>query len=222
MNVHRRCETNVAPNCGVDARGIAKVLADLGVTPDKITNSGQRRKKLAAGAESPQPASGNSPSEDDRSKSAPTSPCDQELKELENNIRKALSFDNRGEEHRASAADGQLASPGENGEVRQGQAKRLGLDEFNFIKVLGKGSFGKVCGHFSVGFGCSHLLNGRRRGGRKGGQEGGKEGGSTLRFHVLIMYSLLSTVNSLCTHLPLCREPSEIPLSQSEDFKHEL
>uniref|UniRef100_A0A8C5VE46 non-specific serine/threonine protein kinase n=1 Tax=Microcebus murinus TaxID=30608 RepID=A0A8C5VE46_MICMU len=145
MNVHRRCETNVAPNCGVDARGIAKVLADLGVTPDKITNSGQRRKKLIAGAESPQPASGSSPSEDDRSKSAPTSPCDQELKELENNIRKALSFDNRGEEHRAaSSADGQLAGPGENGEVRQGQAKRLGLDEFNFIKVLGKGSFGKV------------------------------------------------------------------------------
>ncbi|EHB18298.1 Protein kinase C epsilon type [Heterocephalus glaber] len=144
MNVHRRCETNVAPNCGVDARGIAKVLADLGVTPDKITNSGQRRKKLVAGAESPQPASGSSPSEEDRSKSAPTSPCDQELKELENNIRKALSFDNRGEEHRASSTDGHLASPGENGEVRQGQAKRLGLDEFNFIKVLGKGSFGKV------------------------------------------------------------------------------
>lgn len=36
----------MAPNCGVDARGIAKVLADLGVTPDKITNSGQRRKKV--------------------------------------------------------------------------------------------------------------------------------------------------------------------------------
>lgn len=48
MNVHRRCETNVAPNCGVDARGIAKVLADLGVTPDKITNSGQRRKKVGS------------------------------------------------------------------------------------------------------------------------------------------------------------------------------
>uniref|UniRef100_A0A452IFT7 Protein kinase C n=1 Tax=Gopherus agassizii TaxID=38772 RepID=A0A452IFT7_9SAUR len=150
MNVHRRCETNVAPNCGVDARGIAKVLADLGVTPDKITNSGQRRKKLIAGAESQQAVPGTTPSEEDRSKSAPTSPCDQEIKELENNIRKALSFDNRGEEHRATATtstDNQLNKPGENGEngeVKQVQTKRMGLEEFNFIKVLGKGSFGKV------------------------------------------------------------------------------
>ena len=47
MNVHRRCESNVAPNCGVDARGIAKVLADLGVTPDKISNTAQRRRKVS-------------------------------------------------------------------------------------------------------------------------------------------------------------------------------
>ncbi|KAL7987310.1 hypothetical protein Chor_006229, partial [Crotalus horridus] len=176
MNVHRRCETNVAPNCGVDARGIAKVLADLGVTPDKITNSGQRRKKrlktkgypenicdirqkalysrlkilrLVPGAESQPPVPGSSPGEDDRSKSAPTSPCDQEIKELENNIRKALSFDNRGEEHRGAATsstDNQLNTPGENGENGEvkAQTKRMGLEEFNFIKVLGKGSFGKA------------------------------------------------------------------------------
>ncbi|XP_048338714.1 protein kinase C epsilon type isoform X2 [Sphaerodactylus townsendi] len=149
MNVHRRCESNVAPNCGVDARGIAKVLTDLGITPEKITNSGQRRKKLVPGAESQPLVPGSSPGEDDRSKSAPTSPCEQEITELENNIRKALSFDNRGEEHQGAgtaSTDNQLNALGENGENGdvKAQMKRMGLEEFNFIKVLGKGSFGKV------------------------------------------------------------------------------
>ncbi|KPP71624.1 hypothetical protein Z043_109442 [Scleropages formosus] len=95
MNVHRRCESNVAPNCGVDARGIAKVLSDLGVTPDKISSSAQRRKKRqlqghvgslpsqdpgereTRGQEPQQSIPGTPQAEEDRSKSAPTSPCDQ-------------------------------------------------------------------------------------------------------------------------------------------------
>ncbi|XP_078505798.1 protein kinase C epsilon type [Lissotriton helveticus] len=154
MNVHRRCESNVAPNCGVNARGIAKVLADLGVTPDKITGASQRggkkfSEKIVAGTESQPSIIGGTPSEDDRSKSAPTSPCDQEIKEPDNNIRKTLSFDNRGEEHKgmSSSSDSQLLKLGENGEngdLKLLQTKRMGLEEFNFIKVLGKGSFGKV------------------------------------------------------------------------------
>ncbi|XP_015218280.1 protein kinase C epsilon type [Lepisosteus oculatus] len=148
MNVHRRCETNVAPNCGVDARGIAKVLSDLGVTPDKITNRGQRRKKLNPAVDSQQSIPGTPQTEEDRSKSAPTSPCDQEIKELEN-IRKALSFDHRGEEHKSSSsASGDSQGRGcdgrENGEVKTLQSKRMSLEDFIFIKVLGKGSFGKV------------------------------------------------------------------------------
>uniref|UniRef100_A0A3P8SYE4 Protein kinase C n=1 Tax=Amphiprion percula TaxID=161767 RepID=A0A3P8SYE4_AMPPE len=144
VNVHRRCESNVAPNCGVDARGIAKVLSDLGVTPDKISNSAQRRKKLPQPQDPQQPLSGIPQTEDDRSKSAPTSPCDQDVKELEN-IRKALSFDHRGEEHKTHP----LSSPSSvvNGEVKSQsvpEAKRMNLHDFLFIKVLGKGSFGKV------------------------------------------------------------------------------
>ncbi|XP_062375477.1 protein kinase C epsilon type [Sardina pilchardus] len=152
MNVHRRCESNVAPNCGVDARGIAKVLSDLGVTPDKISSTAQRRKKLPPGQE-PQPLPCSPQTEEDRSKSAPTSPCDQDLKDVDN-IRKALSFDHRGEEHKSASSSSTAAvgmsSEGvanegrENGEVRTLPIKRMNLDHFSFIKVLGKGSFGKV------------------------------------------------------------------------------
>ncbi|XP_062858932.1 protein kinase C epsilon type isoform X2 [Trichomycterus rosablanca] len=147
MNVHRRCETNVAPNCGVDARGIAKVLSDLGVTPDKISNSTQRRKKLTPGQDAQAATSeGTSSEESDRCKSAPTSPCEQELAELES-IRKALSF---GQEHKSSSSpmatglQGSVGEGHENGDVKNAQSKRMSLENFSFIKVLGKGSFGKV------------------------------------------------------------------------------
>ncbi|XP_077092500.1 protein kinase C epsilon type isoform X2 [Siphateles boraxobius] len=149
MNVHKRCESNVAPNCGVDARGIAKVLSDLGVTPDKLSGSVQRRKKISQGPD-PQPLPISPLLEEDRSKSAPTSPCDQDIKDLEN-IRKALSFDHRGEELKpassSSLTEGESEETGEareNGEVKNVQTKRMMLEDFSFIKVLGKGSFGKV------------------------------------------------------------------------------
>ncbi|KAJ7984972.1 hypothetical protein DPEC_G00360290 [Dallia pectoralis] len=149
VNVHRRCESNVAPNCGVDARGIAKVLSDLGVTPDKISSNTQRRKKISQEPAQVLPCTPQT--EEDRSKSAPTSPCDQDLTELES-IRKALSFDQRGQEQRPASSSSSSrvvvgSEEGEgraNGDLKTVQTKRMCLQDFLFIKVLGKGSFGKV------------------------------------------------------------------------------
>uniref|UniRef100_A0A673H3I2 Protein kinase C n=1 Tax=Sinocyclocheilus rhinocerous TaxID=307959 RepID=A0A673H3I2_9TELE len=137
MNVHKRCESNVAPNCGVDARGIAKVLSDLGVTPDKNCLPDP-----LSPPPDPQPLPISPQLEEDRSKSAPTSPCDQDIKDLEN-FRKVLSFDHRGEELKP-ASSSSLSEARENGEVKTLQTKRMTLEDFSFIKVLGKGSFGKV------------------------------------------------------------------------------
>ncbi|XP_048864021.1 protein kinase C epsilon type isoform X3 [Brienomyrus brachyistius] len=94
MNVHRRCESNVAPNCGVDARGIAKVLSDLGVTPDKISN---RNSVALDGLAIQRSCTGQTSIQTDLQAFAPVK-----------------------------------------------QTKRMNLDDFIFIKVLGKGSFGKV------------------------------------------------------------------------------
>uniref|UniRef100_UPI003AAFDD9E protein kinase C epsilon type isoform X2 n=1 Tax=Centroberyx gerrardi TaxID=166262 RepID=UPI003AAFDD9E len=146
MNVHRRCETNVAPNCGVDARGIAKVLSDLGVTPDKISNTALRRRKLTPGQDPPQSPPELSHTEDSFSQPAvPTSPSQQaDLAELER-LQEVLSLDQQGPEHSSSSSTSTCStSSSSSGGRENGQAPRRSLKDFSFIKVLGKGSFGKV------------------------------------------------------------------------------
>ncbi|XP_077407271.1 protein kinase C epsilon type isoform X2 [Vanacampus margaritifer] len=151
MNVHRRCEKNVAPNCGVDARGIAKVLSDLGVTPDKISNTAQRRRKLTPGQDAPQSPPELSQTENSFSQPAvPTSPSQQDLAALDR-LQDALSLDQQGPQHSSSSSSSSsatsttsLSTASSSGCRENGQSQRRTLKDFNLIKVLGKGSFGKV------------------------------------------------------------------------------
>ncbi|OWK09884.1 PRKCH [Cervus elaphus hippelaphus] len=88
MNVHIRCQANVAPNCGVNAVELAKTLAGMGLQPGNIS---------------------------------PTS--------------KLVSRSTLRRQGKESTKEG-------NG-IGVNSSNRLGIDNFEFIRVLGKGSFGK-------------------------------------------------------------------------------
>ncbi|XP_074854776.1 protein kinase C eta type [Carettochelys insculpta] len=89
MNVHIRCQANVAPNCGVNAAELAKTLACMGLQPGNISPNS----KLVS---------------------------------------------------RSTLRRPRKESPKDGNCVSGSSASRLGIKDLTFIRVLGKGSFGKV------------------------------------------------------------------------------
>ncbi|PWA21415.1 hypothetical protein CCH79_00003164 [Gambusia affinis] len=150
MNVHRRCETNVAKNCGVDARRMGKVLAEMGVTPEKISSTAERRMKLTSEQDAPQSPPELSQTEDNSfSQSAvPTSSSEPaflmtptDMAEL-TSLQESLSLEEQTAQLTSSSPTN--SSPSSSPAAREkGHTQRRTLEDFNFIKVLGKGSFGK-------------------------------------------------------------------------------
>jgi len=46
MNVHKRCEKNVANNCGINTKDMAAVLNQLGISGDKLNASKRKKVKI--------------------------------------------------------------------------------------------------------------------------------------------------------------------------------
>ncbi|KAK3591279.1 hypothetical protein CHS0354_004327 [Potamilus streckersoni] len=132
MNVHKRCQKNVANNCGINTRDMAQVLQEMGITGDKLS----QRKKKPSISEHEQV---NKPTHDVSSPISmiPDSDADEnsELKGL--GYHHSLMVDTKDDRGTSRAR-----SPSQD---RTGKRReRYSLCDFNFIKVLGKGSFGKV------------------------------------------------------------------------------
>uniref|UniRef100_A0A915ELF8 Protein kinase C n=1 Tax=Ditylenchus dipsaci TaxID=166011 RepID=A0A915ELF8_9BILA len=117
LNVHKRCQRNVANNCGINAKQMALELAQLGLTGDKISFRSKRKPLSVSTSEtsdqtSTTSAGGDSPVCSNTIAGVPDA-SGLDIKDLSSQLKKS---------------DGPSAS----------------ISDFSFIKVLGKGSFGKV------------------------------------------------------------------------------
>ncbi|XP_071478681.1 LOW QUALITY PROTEIN: calcium-independent protein kinase C-like [Diadema antillarum] len=131
MNVHKRCSRNVANNCGVNNKEMADILREMGVTGDKLSI----KRKKAIVKDSGSTSTMSTISEGSTSSGEGTS----KIEELGEATGK-LCMDEMTKSHVGST----MRTPSLQEELERRPSKRYNLDNFTFLKVLGKGSFGKV------------------------------------------------------------------------------
>ncbi|XP_040565028.1 calcium-independent protein kinase C [Lepeophtheirus salmonis] len=159
-NVHKRCQKNIANNCGINARQLADILNDMGMTPHKLNESAKPKKKGSALGESP---NRTGPTSDKMPASPSPLPEDEVMSDRDSEAHAKFQLQiqaQREMEKRLNQKD--FGAGGKSSELtptaataakhlnlqemidKQSGTMKSNLEDFKFLKVLGKGSFGKV------------------------------------------------------------------------------
>lgn len=131
-NCHRRCADKMPNLCGIDQATLAKELDNLGMRAEELLGTAADKKKKSFKLVKPDPST------------QVQSIFKKRPKEESTRAKPGTVKDSDGGDGDEAAAEGDGAQPELVIEAEESKDEKVSPDDFTYLKVLGKGSFGKV------------------------------------------------------------------------------